>query len=66
MIDAEGKVKGILQEKAREMEPIFVPGITDVWKEFFGLDEDVGGEIQRVTLGGFLFYLCSETTYGVG
>ena len=63
MIDTEGK--GILQEKAQEMEPIFALGITDVWKEFFDPDEDVGGEIQCVTLSGFLLYLCSETTYGV-
>jgi|SRR5215208_1593763 len=47
------------------MEPIVAPGITDVWKEFFDPDEDVGGEIRCLTLRGFLLYLCSETTHGV-
>jgi hypothetical protein len=47
------------------MEPIFAPGITDVWKEFFYPDEDVGGKIRCTTLDGFLSYLCSESTYAV-
>jgi len=48
VIEAKGKVMGILQEKARETESIFVPGITDVWKEFFDPNEDVGGEIRSI------------------
>jgi hypothetical protein len=61
-----GDTEIIAREKAREIEAVFVPGVTDVWEEFSYPEEDAGGEIRCTTLRGILTYLCSASTYGVG